>query len=1446
MEPPLWSEGASAWAHEREALEAVRRRLPDHEPWRAWSNVEFLAEDGSVNEVDLVVVSPRGLWLVEIKSWPGVLSGDGQTWRHRWPDGRARTLEHPLILANRKAKRLRSLLARQPALRDAQVPWVQALVYLSSPELDCKLHDIGRIGVCGRDPDPSPLPPGTEAGQAASGLAVGGRLPGIVAACKDPSVANVRGTAVNRPLSARIADALDQAGLHPSNRGRKVGDWDLGALLDEGPGWQDFAATRPGMSVGRRVRVYLAGTATSAEDEQRLRDEATREFKVMAGVTHEGIARPLDLVQSERGPAVLFDRVDGEQRADLWAGDAVAGLDLAERVQLVRQAVEAVAHAHAQRVAHRALTARCVLARPGEGGPRLVIGHWQSAARDLATQLTAHPSSAPDLGSELAERLSAEEQVYLAPETFAAEDPDGVALDVFSLGALSVLLLSGRPPAGDLAERELQFDDYGGLSLDAAVDGMPLGLADMVTVATDPLPGRRLTVREMLEALDDALDELTAPPAGADQAETGDPRCDDPTAETDPLGAAKGDRLAGGWEVLRRLGAGSTAVALLCTRPGLSGPLVLKVAKDEDHAERLRDEARVLGELHHAGIVELDGIDQVGGRTALRLAPAGDPDGTVGMTLADRIVQLGPVGLDLLERFGDDLLDALAYLESEGVRHRDIKPDNLGVRPRRADRSPHLVLFDFSLARTPDTDLRAGTPGYLDPFLAERTGRRYDADADRYAAAVTIHEMATGSRPRWGDGHSDPLRGTDEVAVIDPTLFDPAVRDAMAGFFATALARDPRRRFHTADQMRHAWRDVFITARRPTTFPGDDPDTEAPLSELVGAATEATPVGELGLSARAAAALERLGVGTAGQLAGYPPSEWTHAAGVGLRARREAADLAARLREHFGAHPPDPAASIDRLADQLIPKPTTDQSIEDQEALRALLGLAATDDGPTDEAVAWPGPAELAAACGLGRAGYDQLLGRARARWSKQPALTAARHDLARILERSGGVLAADDAVLALLAQRGSTASGAARRARGRAVLRAALETESARRSQRFTWRRLGGGATAVIALHSEDLDAEELADYTASLGRVADELASAESLPSPAAAAERLRRVPAPAGLGPLSGHRLVRLAAAVSATAAVSGRLEIYPRRLSPLRAVRLARGALLSPSPLSEDDVRSRVATRFPQAQDLPGRPALDRLLQDEIGLAWHPGGPDDRGVPRAAGFVIPVPRDATATGGIDTSGSWYRTGTAVAERDEDRELAERTQDRLERSAKQGGYLVITVSPAQHARAVDQLGLTGAEVVDLDATVIAALQALADERGIDWERAILAADADGPSGPRWANPFLGVVRQALRPLPHRLLHGPAHQLLVHPGLLGRYDRLGMLDELREAVTRRPVADQTLRTLWVLVPALDPQAPASVDGSAVPVTTAAERLALPAAWAQNLHRTRPSGSPT
>jgi hypothetical protein len=115
MKPPRWTAiSQSAFAWEREALDFARGHLPDYEPWRAWSNFEFVDDEGRVNEVDLLVLTAAGLVLVEIKSRPGTVRGDAQTWT--WmTDGRPFYRDNPLPLANRKAKRLASVLRRQDA-----------------------------------------------------------------------------------------------------------------------------------------------------------------------------------------------------------------------------------------------------------------------------------------------------------------------------------------------------------------------------------------------------------------------------------------------------------------------------------------------------------------------------------------------------------------------------------------------------------------------------------------------------------------------------------------------------------------------------------------------------------------------------------------------------------------------------------------------------------------------------------------------------------------------------------------------------------------------------------------------------------------------------------------------------------------------------------------------------------------------------------------------------------------------------------------------------------------------------------------------------------------------------------------------------------------------------------------------------------------------------------
>src|SRR5262249_4623958 len=136
----------SAFPGEMAALRYLRERLPEQEPFRAWANFEFVADDGSINEVDLLVVSLYKMYLVEIKSRPGRVSGDAGTWT--WVhDGRTYTDDNPLLLANRKAKKLKALLQHQKALHGSRMPYLEPIIFLSAAGLRCELAGAARTGV---------------------------------------------------------------------------------------------------------------------------------------------------------------------------------------------------------------------------------------------------------------------------------------------------------------------------------------------------------------------------------------------------------------------------------------------------------------------------------------------------------------------------------------------------------------------------------------------------------------------------------------------------------------------------------------------------------------------------------------------------------------------------------------------------------------------------------------------------------------------------------------------------------------------------------------------------------------------------------------------------------------------------------------------------------------------------------------------------------------------------------------------------------------------------------------------------------------------------------------------------------------------------------------------------------------------------------------------------
>jgi Nuclease-related domain len=65
--------------------------------------------DGSVNEIDALVVTQAGVFLIEVESRGGIVNGN----RHLWDwnkDGHTVTVDSPLTLANSKARKLAGLV----------------------------------------------------------------------------------------------------------------------------------------------------------------------------------------------------------------------------------------------------------------------------------------------------------------------------------------------------------------------------------------------------------------------------------------------------------------------------------------------------------------------------------------------------------------------------------------------------------------------------------------------------------------------------------------------------------------------------------------------------------------------------------------------------------------------------------------------------------------------------------------------------------------------------------------------------------------------------------------------------------------------------------------------------------------------------------------------------------------------------------------------------------------------------------------------------------------------------------------------------------------------------------------------------------------------------------------------------------------------------------------
>ncbi|WP_089156588.1 serine/threonine-protein kinase [Micromonospora sp. NBS 11-29] len=255
--------------------------------------------------------------------------------------------------------------------------------------------------------------------------------------------------------------------------------------------------------------------------------------------------------------------------------------------------------------------------------------------------------------------------------------------------------------------------------------------------------------------------------------------------------------------------------------------------------ERTLREARAAAAIQHPAVVQVYDVVTEGGRPwiVMELLDA--------RSLADMVIEDGPVAPRAVGKIGIALLGALEVAHAIGVLHRDVKPANVLICT-----DGRCVLTDFGVARMP-TDVQLTTPGmvlgsphFISPERA--MGQEFGPPSDLFSLGVTLYTAVEG-RPPFDKG--DPIE-TMHAVVEDPPA-TPQRSGPLTGVLMGLLEKDPARRLdvHRARAMLRELLAGPLTSTATAVNSVTDPYAVVPVQRPTtppAIAPEPKPSGQIG------------------------------------------------------------------------------------------------------------------------------------------------------------------------------------------------------------------------------------------------------------------------------------------------------------------------------------------------------------------------------------------------------------------------------------------------------------------------------------------------------------------------------------------------------------------------------------------------------------------------